>query len=164
MGRTERKGVHLSMIICYIVSTILGVYCYQGAEPVGVCHDMIDGMICYVEAESLRARLSYYDPLRGGINCDQDCSVTADGTPVVQCWGWCMACPNGWEPKMINGRLREGLVIDFGDRIGEWHCRDRGGAIKPTWGEWWDGNQIVSELVIVVDLMSKVPPVGACRS
>ena len=65
-------------------------------------------------------KISWYDPLLGGINCDSDCTTMASGTKVTEDrYGRSAACIAGWMGKTV---VIEGL--------GEFTCLDRGGAIN----------------------------------
>ncbi|RMG89620.1 MAG: hypothetical protein D6706_21025, partial [Chloroflexi bacterium] len=113
-------------------------------EPIGVtasignsseCHDHIslrerpNGRLVDIEHQASVSRvqkpvkplkISTYDPAEGGINCDHDCSVLADGTQFDVSLYWnTAACPADWIGRTvaING-------------IGTFKCRDTGGAIK----------------------------------
>jgi len=71
-------------------------------------------------------RLSHYDPVLGGTNCDSDCSIMASGDRVA---GWvggrngvyAAACPREWG-------WRIGTRFNVGGN--EYECRDTGGWIN----------------------------------
>lgn len=137
------------MIVCLTVLSIIGAYCVADAAPIGDCVPrMAEVVDCVVEAEALPIRASYYNPALGGINCDEDCSTTGDGTPVEQCYGWCMACPPGWY----------GRWLDFGEWVGQWQCRDHGGAITPTYGVTYTPDGFVEGWWITCDFMAYDEP------
>ena len=96
------------MTVCLAVVSIIGLYCYAGAQPIGDCFEAgPPTTICTVEADELSVRVSWYDPARcllgQSINCDSDPTVVADGTAVADCYGWCIACPEGWYWNVIVG-------------------------------------------------------------
>ena len=93
------------------------------------CHEHIslkvDGVI--VDPENYRIttqngkplKISWYDPLLGGVNCDHDCSTMATGTKVTEDrYGRTAACIRDWTGKTV--------VIP---ELGTFECLDRGGAI-----------------------------------
>ena len=80
--------------------------------------------------EKARFSLTYYNPLRGGINCNNDCTTTANGTriihdgkPITDYWfdgrRGGVACPKEYSFGTI-----------FNIRDIELVCIDRGGAIN----------------------------------
>ncbi|MCS7135064.1 MAG: hypothetical protein NZ893_01320 [Candidatus Aenigmarchaeota archaeon] len=81
-------------------------------------------------------KFSYYNPLCGGINCDLDCTTTADGTTVIDENGNLIGAWNGREayaacPSTLSFGTK---VYVFRDRehrffIGTFECRDRGSKI-----------------------------------
>jgi len=72
-------------------------------------------------------KISWYDPILGGINCDSDCSTMATGTKVTEeRYGNTAACIREWTGKTV---VIEGL--------GEFECLDRGGAIIEHEGYIW---------------------------
>lgn len=130
----------MSNIVCVIVAGMAGIYCEHGAEQIGNdCRPRMNEVYdCYITESELMFVGSWYDPAlcRFGytINCDENPTVTADGSLVADCYGYCMACPAGWL----------GRQFEFADGVGNWQCRDRGGDIKPTYGEryvgyYWEG-------------------------
>ena len=140
------------MVICLTVLGVLGTYCVEGATAVGSCvRRMAEVTDCTVPADHLPVRASYYNPALGGINCDEDCSTTGDGTPVAECYGWCAACPPGWY----------GRHLDFGRWVGQWQCRDHGGAVVPTYGRTYMPGGFVEGWWIVVDFMAHRQPAWA---
>lgn len=67
-------------------------------------------------------RISWYDPRRGGVNCDSDCTTMSTGTKVTpERYGRTAACIKPWTDA------RKTVVIPG---LGEFQCLDRGGAIK----------------------------------
>ena len=75
--------------------------------------------------QDLPAVVTWYDPARGGINCNEDCTTVADGTKVTEeLYGVTAAC----DQRLL------GRIIKIGS-IGEFRCRDTGGMIKPTWSK-----------------------------
>ena len=72
-------------------------------------------------------KISWYDPILGGINCDHDCSVMATGVKVTEDrYGRTAACIQEWTGRTV---VIEGL--------GEFKCLDRGGAIVEHEGYIW---------------------------
>lgn len=64
-------------------------------------------------------KISWYDPLLGGINCDSDCTTMASGVKVTEDrYGNTAACLREW--------IGQTVVIPG---IGEFKCLDTGGAI-----------------------------------
>jgi hypothetical protein len=85
--------------------------------------------------------ISWYDPAIGGINCDSDCTVFADMTPVTdEAYGQVAACPVEWIGKRITI-----------PQVGDYLCRDTGGAIRVTYddGRGWH---------IPIDILAKEQP------
>lgn len=72
-------------------------------------------------------KISWYDPILGGINCDSDCSTMATGAKVTEeRYGNTAACIREWTGRTV---VIEGL--------GEFECLDRGGAIVEHEGYIW---------------------------
>ncbi|MBU5690048.1 MAG: hypothetical protein QXM68_02280 [Candidatus Aenigmatarchaeota archaeon] len=98
----------------------------------------------YHECERTKFKLTYYNPLRGGINCDDDCTRTANGTRIIGDDGntiseyWFdgkkggVACP----PKYPFGTV---FVIPGYDI--QFVCIDRGGRI------------VVEDGVVILDIL-----------
>jgi len=94
-----------------------------------ILHQMNTG-----QYENVLVDLSYYDPTKGGINCDSDCAHTANGTRILDDYGnpisgyWWngeyagVACP----PEDPFGTR---YVIDFDNEKIILECIDRGDAI-----------------------------------
>jgi hypothetical protein len=110
--------------VCLVVLSIIGTWCYDNAAPIGDCYPLPTGTLCFVAAEELPIRASWYDPALGGINCMEPCDLLGDGTAVAEAYGWAASCPNGWYGRWLD--------VEY---AGRWQCRDHGGAIVPTWGE-----------------------------
>lgn len=78
--------------------------------------------------EDLPAVATWYDPSLGGINCDDDCTRTADGSMVSEeLYGVAAACD----------RSLLGSIVAI-DGLGTFECRDTGSAIRPTWSPHHD--------------------------
>jgi hypothetical protein len=72
-------------------------------------------------------KISWYDPILGGVNCDSDCSTMATGAKVTEDrYGRTAACIREWAGK---------TVVIAG--LGEFECLDRGGAIIEHEGYIW---------------------------
>jgi hypothetical protein len=72
--------------------------------------------------------LSYYNPTLGGINCDSNCSVLADGTLWDESMsGNVAACL----PEWLGYSIRLGVM-----GLGSVKCRDVGGLIKPYYSRY----------------------------
>jgi hypothetical protein len=137
------------MTVCLTVLSIIGTYCVENARPVGQCVPRLSEVVdCVVPAERLPVRASFYNPAWGGINCDSDCAHTGDGTPVADCYEVCLACPVGWY----------GRWLDFGPWVGEWQCRDHGGAIQPHYGLTYTPEGFAECWWITVDFMAHDEP------
>lgn len=88
------------------------------------------------EGKDITFYLSYYDPGRGGINCDHDCTTTGSGRKVLNASG--QPVGGWWDPKKGKGwvacpsQFPYGTTFDIlvpgGEEI-EFMCVDRGGAI-----------------------------------
>lgn len=106
------------------------------------CHDhvvlWIDGVLRDISRYKSPGRLaggkaskplimSEYHPEEGGINCDSDCSVVANGTSTWQWRDRGAACIREWTARgqkiMIDGRV--------------WECVDTGGDIVETDTGYW---------------------------
>lgn len=139
------------MNVCLAVISIIGVYCYSGAKPIGECDYQKKAVYCVVEPQELQLRASWYNPrlcAEGhSINCDDDPEHTADGTPVDDCFGVCIACPLGWYGEYIDLYW-----------LGVWQCRDHGGDIKPTWGRTYTPSGFVTTWFLYVDFMTYEEP------
>lgn len=143
----------MTTTVCLTVLGIVGTFCVEGAQPIGDCEQRLaEVMDCVVQESELPLWTSYYMPPLGGINCDSDCSVVADGTAVTDCYDWCVACPIGWY----------GRWLDLGD-IGQWQCRDHGGAIHPVYGERYTPEGFVTGWSIPIDLLVREEPPFAYR-
>lgn len=71
-----------------------------------------------VNANELPLLVTWYDPARGGINCDADCGVLADGLAWSEMdYGRVAACIPEWHYRTIT------------TPAGSWLCRDTGGGI-----------------------------------
>lgn len=133
--------------ICLIIWGIVGTYCYSAPSdftPPGTC---IFG-ICFVQAAQLPVRASWYDPVLGGINCQEPCDLLGDGSPVDENYGQIIACPPGWYGRAL-----------YFDNIGERECRDSGGDIVPTCQEIfipWKGHEYTC--YITVDFLERQEP------
>lgn len=135
------------MTVCLIVLSIIGTFCYADAQPVGECVVWADTAVCFVAAEELPLRASWYDPDLGGINCMFPCDQLGDGTAVSEAYGWALSCPMGWYGRW--------LEIEY---AGRWQCRDHGGAIMPTYGRAFTGSEFVEGWWITVDFLLPEPP------
>lgn len=134
--------------VCLVVISILGAWCYHDAAPVGICTQLPAVQLCYVEAEELPLRLSWYDPSLGGINCAAPCDLLGDGTAVNDAYGWAAACPPGWYGRWLD--------IEY---AGRWQCRDHGGAIRPTYREVFIPEVgLQARWFITVDLLTREQP------
>jgi len=112
---------------------------------------LIIGLSCEPEPPSpvdwfdLPAIVSVYDPSIGGVNCDDDCSVTADGTKIApNLYGTVAAC----DPRLL------GSTVTF-PGIGSFRCIDTGSAIGERWSKYFDRRVVVFDLM--VDLSAGVP-------
>lgn len=143
------------MQVCLFVFSVIGLYCYENAEPIGVCQKFPNGMICFVDAEELPVRASWYDPFLetdsqevADIQCMEPCHLLGDGTAVEDAYGWAVACPLGWHGRWI--------TVQF---AGTWQCRDSGGAIRPTWMEVFiPGEGMRMEWFLTLDFLLKEQP------
>lgn len=112
---------------------------------------------CFISAEDLPLRASWYDPAEGGINCMDPCTLTATGATVESCYLRCIACPFEWLmwPPVT-------LVVESNRAGGggEWVCQDTGGAIDGVqYGRTYDpGRGFVHEFYITIDFMSPSQP------
>lgn len=70
------------------------------------------------------AVVTYYEPLNGGINCDDDCSTMATGPIEEWMYGKYMAC----HPDLL------GQYVTF-DGIGTFRCMDTGGMVTTAWSQ-----------------------------
>lgn len=70
------------------------------------------------------AVVTYYEPLDGGINCDDDCTTMATGSIEEWMYGQYMAC----HVDLL------GAYVTF-DGIGTFRCMDTGGMIDLRWSE-----------------------------
>lgn len=109
------------------ISTAIGSACAVGAEPVGQCHDAGDGIICTAHPYQIPIYASWYDPVLGGINCDNSCDHKALRQFHPAQYGNSAACPHDWIATTFE-------VMVTGER---WYCDDRGGAIKLGWRPVW---------------------------
>jgi len=82
-----------------------------------------------------RAELTWYDPARGGINCDVECEYMGHDTPVAGWYGRALACPVEYA---------RGTVFRIDGRY--WRCLDAGGAVVRR-----------ADGVIVLDLLMREP-------
>lgn len=73
----------------------------------------------------VRGELTWYDPARGGINCDHDCSTLGMGHPVEEWYGRALACPLEF-PRYTRFTI-QGSWRGLAD--GEWTCLDGGGNV-----------------------------------
>lgn len=72
-------------------------------------------------------KISWYDPLLGGVNCDHDCTTMATGVKVTEDrYGRTAACIREWTGRTV---IIPGL--------GAFECLDRGGAIVEHDGFIW---------------------------
>lgn len=76
---------------------------------------------CYVEAQDLEIRASWYNPELGGTNCMEPCNQLGDGSLVSEYYDKIIACPQDWY----------GRYLEI-ENVGIFQCRDSGGAIVPT--------------------------------
>ena len=92
--------------------------------------------------------ITWYDPKLGGINCDSDCSMLADGSATAN------AIYYGNAPVSTAACLREwiGRTVTI-DGLGTFLCRDTGGGIVTKY------NEIHQRTVIHLDVMaaSEIP-------
>lgn len=87
------------------------------------------GLTAPPDWHTLPVLLTVYDPARGGINCDSDCGHWADGTPV-----------NLPEQYMAVAACIPQIPVDAVISIpgvGRFRCRDRGGAVKVAYNDYW---------------------------
>lgn len=77
------------------------------------------------EPETVRAELYWYDPSRGGINCDHECERLGTGDLVADWYGRALACPLEFERGTVF-RIRGSR---WGLADGDWVCLDWGHAI-----------------------------------
>lgn len=96
----------------------------------------------YVEA--LPARITNYDPARGGINCDSDCSTTASGVPAGYNRG-IVACPAAFPI---------GTRVEIDGEV--YTCLDRGGAIDIGPEAAYGGEVMVNFDILQVEDVSYV--------
>lgn len=131
-----------TLVVCLI--TTLGGWCEAGADRVGACFDILDTAYCIAPVESIPLWASTYDwdvcddyP----INCDDDPSVTANGTQTGDELYWTSAaCPHDW------------LGMQIQTPYGDWACNDRGGAVHLDWRTVYRPESgFVDEWVFVVD-------------
>jgi hypothetical protein len=140
------------MLICLTIATITITTCVQGAQPIGDCQQrMAEVTDCTIEADELLIRGQWYYPPLGGTNCQDPCYETGDGTHYTDCLNWCLACPLGWY----------GRWIEFDNWIGRWQCRDHGGGIKVSYGEYFTQHGRVTGWVILVDFLVAEEPAWA---
>lgn len=98
--------------------------------------------ICPPPITEMPVLVTWYDPARGGINCDSDCGTFADSSPVTpEAYGNVTACIPEW--------LGAHLTISG---LGTFHCRDTGGAIVIAYNDYYD------KWVIHVDVLQSHPP------
>ncbi|MHC4560627.1 MAG: hypothetical protein ACYS80_25385 [Planctomycetota bacterium] len=74
------------------------------------------------ELEDYPAVVTYYEPLNGGHNCDDDCSTMSTGVIEEWMYGEYMAC----HVDLL------GAYVTF-EGIGTWRCMDTGGMITILW-------------------------------
>ncbi len=91
----------------------------------------------YPKTGDIIARVSYYWPPYGGLNCHGDCTKMASGEYWADWIGRAAACPG--EFPMFTEIIIKGH---------SWLCLDRGGAIKTENGISW------------IDLLTPVMPYG----
>lgn len=95
---------------------------------------------------TVMAALTWYNPMLGGVNCDNSCEWMAAGHPVAEWFDRALACPEDYPIGTIFSI--EGSRWGLAD--GEWVCLDRGGRVivdengivsldllkhDPIWGE-----------------------------
>lgn len=72
-------------------------------------------------------KISWYDPLLGGVNCDHDCTTMTTGVKVTpDRYGRTAACIREWTGRTV-----------FIPELGTFECLDRGGAIVERDGYIW---------------------------
>lgn len=136
------------MTVCLIVTSIIGMFCFQDAAPVGRCfYTPPDNAYCVIPAQELPLRASWYDPALGGVNCMDPCHLLGDGTHVDNAYGWALSCPDGWYGRWLD-------VQHAGSHL----CLDSGGAIHPTYGRTYTNEGFVECWWITVDFLAKEPP------
>lgn len=74
------------------------------------------------ELDEYSAVLTYYEPLNGGRNCDDDCSTMSTGVIEEWMYGQYMAC----HVDLL------GYYVTF-EGLGTWRCMDTGDLITVKW-------------------------------
>lgn len=75
------KGSLGSLITSLLFLLITGTILYLGSS------DINNKTNTRREEQETKVYLYYYDPTKGGINCDYDCSTTANGTKILDARG-----------------------------------------------------------------------------
>jgi len=130
--------------VCITVATLIGLHCAPNATPphAAECWYTPDLTYCHVrDPTTLPALVSFYVPADGGINCDGDCSVLGDMTPVNECEN-CAACPLGMYWSWINLAGHE------------YQCRDHGSAVTVRYGERYTADGFRTKWFIIFDVLA----------
>lgn len=115
-----------------LMAAVNGVDCTVPSEPPPILVTYYDVAFCYDEGGNVIEN----------INCDSDPGHFADGTAVLpESYGRVAACIPEW--------LGRTVVIEG---VGEWLCRDTGGAIEVVWNDYYE------QVVIHVDVLAHSPP------
>lgn len=89
--------------------------------------NFLNWQVSSINKQDKPLKISWYDPARGGINCDSDCSTMASGIKVTSArYGNTAACIRSWMGKTV--------VIEG---VGSFTCLDTGGAIVEHPGFIW---------------------------
>lgn len=92
--------------------------------------------------------LTVYDPLLGGMNCDEDCYTLADGHKwTLEDYENVAACPT-W--MVFTGNIKTGLSFGSHDVI----CRDTGPDVRVRWNDYYES------YVIHIDVMYPIHSMG----
>lgn len=93
-------------------------------------------------AEQLPIEVTYYDPALGGINCDGNCGILADGAG----WSENDYHENGGRVAACSSEFPTGTVITIYG-LGSYVCRDRGCMVTKKWSR--RHNQLVFALDVL---------------
>ncbi len=97
-----------------------------------------NGASCPPQLEDMKVLVTWYDPMLGGINCQEPCDVFADGTAVTESsYNVTAACIPEWMGRTI-------VIVG----LGAFTCHDTGGGIVIEFNEYYQ------QYVIRLDVLS----------
>ncbi len=118
--------------VCLTVISIIGVFCFDNAMPIGDCRSSVHPHVteCTARADDLSIFVSAYDPVYckpeivgldyEPTNCYGDPDYTGSGAYVPDWYYHGVSCPIGWNWRLLS-------IAD----VGEFRCIDSGTGIKP---------------------------------